>query len=87
MAKQAFVIMQIGNPELDRICRDVIVPAAENCGLQVKRVDKHNDGKLLKGEIVRLISESDILIADLTNERPNCYLEVGLAMGLIGSQA
>jgi len=45
-------------------------------------VDKHNEGRLLKSEIVNFISDSDIIIADLTNERPNCYLEIGYAMGL-----
>jgi hypothetical protein len=25
---------------------------------------------------------SEIIVADLTNERPNCYLEIGYAMGI-----
>ncbi len=52
------------------------------CGLEPKRVDKHNEGRLLKSEIVRFIEDADIIVADLTNERPNCYLEIGYAMGL-----
>jgi hypothetical protein len=77
-----FIIMQIGNPDLDQICRDAIVPAMTACGLDPKRVDKHNAGGLLKNEIVSFIQRADIVVADLTNERPNCYLEVGYAMGL-----
>lgn len=80
--KQAFIIVQIGNPELDKVCEDAIVPALKACGFDPKRVDKHNKGGLLKSEIVGFIESSDIIIADLTNERPNCYLEVGYAMGL-----
>lgn len=80
--KQAFIIMQIGNPGLDEVCREAIVPALRSCNLDPKRVDKHNEGRLLKSEIVKFIESSDIIIADLTNERPNCYLEVGYAMGL-----
>lgn len=80
--KQAFIIMQIGNPDLDIIFRDAIVPALISCGLDPKRVDKHNEGRLLKSEIIEFIESSDIIVADLTNERPNCYLEVGYAMGL-----
>ena len=80
--RQAFIIMQIGDPELDIVCQDFIVPALQSCGLDPKRVDKHNEGRLLKSEIVGFIESSDIIIADLTNERPNCYLEVGYAMGL-----
>jgi len=79
---QAFIMMQIGNPELDRVCADAIVPAIEACRLEARRVDKHNEGGLLKSEIIRFIQESDILIADLTNERQNAYLEIGYAMGV-----
>jgi hypothetical protein len=79
---QAFVIMQIGNSELDSIYENAIVPAILSCRLEPKRVDKHNEGRLLKSEIVHFIESSDTIIADLTNERPNCYLEVGYAMGL-----
>lgn len=80
--REAFLIMQIGDPELDIVCKDFIVPALQSCGLDPKRVDKHNEGRLLKSEIVGFIESSDIIVADLTNERPNCYLEVGYAMGL-----
>ena len=78
----AFVIMQIGNPELDELCEKAIFPSIRACGLEPRRVDRHNEGGLLKSEIIRFIQESDILIADLTNERPNVYLEVGYAMGV-----
>lgn len=77
-----FIIMQIGNAALDAVCVDAIVPAMVACGLDAKRVDKHNTGGLLKSEIVGFIQNADIIVADLTNERPNCYLEVGYAMGL-----
>jgi hypothetical protein len=79
---QAFVIMQIGNSDLDKIYHECISPAIKACKLEPKRVDKHTEGRLLKSEIVAFIESSDIIVADLTNERPNCYLEVGYAMGL-----
>ncbi len=74
--------MQIGNPELDRVCEQVIVPALKARGLDPKRVDRHNQGGLLKSEIVSFIENAEIIVADLTNERPNCYLEIGYAMGV-----
>jgi len=79
---QAFVIMRIGDSDLDRIYQEVLVPTIEKCGLVAKRVDKHNEGGLLKSEIIQFINESSIIIADLTDERPNCYLEVGYTMGI-----
>jgi hypothetical protein len=74
--------MQIGNEDLDRVCRDAIVPALSACGLDPKRVDKHNEGGLLKSEIIKFIEKADIVVADVTNERPNCYLEIGYTMGV-----
>lgn len=74
--------MQIGDPDLEVVCGEVFVQALSSCGLQPKRVDRHNEGKLLKSEIVRFIEEAEIIVADVTNERPNCYLEIGYSMGL-----
>ena len=78
----AFVVMQIGDPELDQVFDTVIHPAIESVGLQAKRVDRHNQGGLLKSEIIEFLNNSEIIVADLTNERPNVYLEVGYAMGI-----
>lgn len=81
MSKKAFVIMQIGNKQLDDVYEKVISPTLKSAGYDPKRVDKHNDGELLNNKIIEFISEADLIIADLTNERPNCYLEVGYVMG------
>lgn len=79
--EQAFVIMPIGSEQLDEAFERAIVPALNACGLAAKRVDRHNQGRLLYSEIITFIEESQIIVADLTGERPNCYLEVGYAMG------
>lgn len=78
----AFVVMQIGDPKLDHLFETVIQPAIEAVGLQAKRVDRDNQGGLLKSEIIEFLHNSEIIVADLTNERPNVYLEVGYAMGI-----
>jgi hypothetical protein len=78
---QAFVIMHIGNPGLDLVYEQAIAPALQACGLVPKRVDRHNAGGLLHSEIISFIDESELIVADLTHERPNCYLEVGYALG------
>lgn len=82
MADESFVIMQIGNSQLDKIWKEVYLPATVECKLDPKRVDKHNEGRLLNSEIAEFIKRAKIIIADLTNERPNCYLEIGYAMGI-----
>jgi hypothetical protein len=79
---EVFVIMQIGDTQLDAVCDDAIDPAIRDAGFAPRRVDRHNEGDLLKSEIVQFIERSQIIVADVTNERPNCYLEIGYAMGL-----
>jgi len=79
---EAFIIMQIGDAELDAVCDSAIDPAIIDAGFMPRRVDRHNAGDLLKSEIVEFIERSQIIVADVTNERPNCYLEIGYAMGL-----
>lgn len=87
-SKNIFVIMQIGNEELDKIFNDIFLVVFKEIDpeIKVKRVDKDNEGGILKKEIVEFIKGADLILADLTNERPNCYLEVGIAMGLDISQ-
>jgi hypothetical protein len=77
-----FVIMQIGDPELDLLYEEAVAPALEACGVEPRRVDRHNRGGLLLSEIMLFIEEAEVLVADLTNERPNCYLEVGYVLGV-----
>lgn len=77
-----FVIMPIENPETEPIWENVYIPVIEGAGLAPKRIDKEDEGTLLPTQIVQYINQSPLIIADLTLARPNCYLEVGYAMGL-----
>ncbi len=43
---QGFIVIQIGNEQLDRLYTDAIVPALIACGLDPKRVDKHNGASI-----------------------------------------
>ncbi len=79
---EAFLIMQIGDLQLDRIWSNVYVPVIEDFKLRPRRIDKHNTGRFLMSEVADLLVKSKIIIADLTNARPNCYLEVGYTYGI-----
>lgn len=58
-----------------------IYPAVRNCGFICERVDEtHFTGDVL-GRIKGCIEAADLVIADLTDGRPNVYLEVGYAWG------
>lgn len=77
-----FVIMPIGNPALDVVYERAIAPALAQAGFEARRVDRHNRGGLLVAEIISFIEEAELIVADLTHERPNCYLEVGYVLGV-----
>ena len=58
-----------------------IYPAVRNCGFICERVDEtHFTGDVLT-RIRGGIEAADLVIADLTEGRPNVYLEVGYAWG------
>lgn len=77
-----FVIMQIGNSQLDLVYERAVAPALSACDIEPRRVDRHTRRRLLMSEIVSFIEEAEVVVADLTNERPNCYLEVGYVLGV-----
>lgn len=43
--------------------KEVYCPIIKECGLVPKRVDKHNEGRLLQSEIADFITRAKIIIA------------------------
>jgi hypothetical protein len=77
---RVFVAMPFSE-EFDNVYEFGIYPAVRNCGLICERVDKaHFIGDVL-ARIRKGIETADIVIADLSESRPNVYLEVGYAWG------
>jgi len=77
-----FVIMPIARSDTDAVWEHVYKPTIEACSLNALRIDKEDDGSLLPAQIIQYIQSAPFLVADLTYARPNCYYEVGFAMGL-----
>lgn len=77
VAPTAFVILRIGRKDIDRLFEEAIAPATRACGLSPKRVDLTEGRETITERILQLISDSNLVIADLTYERPNCYFEAG----------
>src|SRR5688572_26811847 len=78
--RYAFVIMPIGRNLTDQVYETGIKPAIKASGLDVRRMNKHSKGGWVNGEIISLIEGAELIVADLTFARPNCYLEVGYAL-------
>jgi hypothetical protein len=78
--KRVFVAMPFSE-EFENVYEFGIYPAVRNCGFICERVDEaHFTGDIL-GRIKEGIETASLVIADLTEGRPNVYLEVGYAWG------
>lgn len=78
--KRVFVAMPYSD-EFENVYEFGIYPAVRNCGFICEKVDKtHFTGDILF-RIKQGIETASIVIADLTQARPNVYLEVGYAWG------
>ena len=51
-------------------------------GLEAKRVKDVIGDYQITGQIMSMIAEARLVVADLTHERPNVYFELGYARGL-----
>ena len=63
----------------DGIYTGFIVPIVEKCGFQVARADDLANAQSIMKDIVSEISNTDIVIADLTSQNPNVFYELGLS--------
>ena len=77
----AFIIMSF-NPKVDFLYRDALVPAVTDCDLQPYKVDEEEFDGTISEAILDKIRKCRVVVADLTDERPNCYFELGYAIAL-----
>jgi len=80
--KQIFVIMKLGDTDLDSAYLGVIVPVGKQFGYRVLRIDDIKDSGNINEQILENIAQSSLILADLSGERPNCYYEAGFAHAL-----
>lgn len=66
---------------MDQIYKDVHLKICSEFNLEPIRVDESDNGKPVTQQIFEGLNNATIIIADLTFTRPNCYLEVGFALG------
>lgn len=67
------------NEEKDRLYREILKPAVEAAGMVCRRGDEGFADAVVMDDIQRLISESDIFIAEISDFNPNVMHEIGLA--------
>lgn len=78
--KRAFFIMAFGKSDLEHVWAEVYEPISNSLGFEAIRIDERDNGKVKIDQIINEISTAaDIIVGDLTYERPNCYFELGYA--------
>jgi type VI protein secretion system component Hcp len=78
--RSAFIIMWMapGRPDLDEVHR-TIVDVCTGAGITAVRADDIQHSEQVTEVVLERIRTSEVVIADLTGERPNVYYEVGHA--------
>jgi hypothetical protein len=78
----AFMAMQFGDEELDRVYKDYFKAGVAATGFDLKRVDEGQPAGLIDDRLRVEIRQCRFLIADLTHENRGAYWEAGFAEGL-----
>lgn len=76
---KCFVAMAFGQKDCDLIYDRHILPILRMLNVTPIRVDRRQHRDDLNNFIIRMIKESDIVLADLTYARPSVYYEAGFA--------
>lgn len=79
-----FVISPIGDDNSDTrkrsdmVLKHIICPPIEQLGYEVIRADKISEPGIITTQIIQLIVDSALVIADLTERNPNVFYELAL---------
>ncbi len=82
--KSCFVIAPIGEEDSDirkrsdQVLKHVITPPFEKAGYRVVRADEMSEPGWITFQIVEKLIESEIVVADMTGQNPNVFLELGI---------
>lgn len=79
----AFVIMSFSENKTLQDCYDLAIkPVVTDCGFECIRVDEIEHNRRITDKVIECIVKAKFVIVDLTEQRPNCYYELGFAHAL-----
>ncbi len=81
-SRDVFVVMSFSVSPQYKDLYVAIQKACSQFGYVARRVDESNDHKRIIPEIVRGIRQCAFVVADVSDEKPNVYWELGLANGM-----
>lgn len=77
-----FVIQPFDNGDFNKRYKDIIEPTIKKAELIPYRVDRDPGAQIPYQEIERKIEDAEICLADITEDNPNIWFEVGFAFAL-----
>lgn len=83
--KKCFIIGPIGSAgsetrrNADFLLKGIIEPALENTDYELVRADRVSSVGSITTDVVNHITDSDLIIADLSEHNPNAFYELGIA--------
>lgn len=77
---RCFVIQPFDNGPFDRRYVDVLRPAIEAAGFEAYRVDQDPSSVIPIDTITAEIGNSDVCLADISEDNPNVWFEIGFAL-------
>jgi hypothetical protein len=78
---KAFIVMQFSSP-YNEVYSHVIKTVCQDLSVDAIRADEiYGPGIIIK-DVIDRISESQVIIADISSENPNVYFEVGYALAM-----
>lgn len=86
--KKCFIVCPIGiegsdtRSRSDKLNRHIITPVCEKCGFEPIRIDEENKNGSLIEDIHKHLQEDELVIADLTENNPNAFYEIGYRAAL-----
>lgn len=69
----------------DGVYRGLICPAAAQCGLDVVRLDEHLSNAPILDTAIQLITDSQVMVCDLTTNNANVIYELGIRHAFVPS--
>ena len=81
-SREVFVVMSFETSPQFTDLLESIQNTCEEFGYSAYRVDETNEGERILPEIIRGIRQSAFVIADVSENKPNVYWELGLAAGM-----
>jgi len=76
----AFVIMSFSDNKMLNDCYELAIkPVVKECGFECIRVDEIEHNRRITDKVIECILHAKFIIADLTEQRPNCYYELGFS--------